>query len=101
MESIWTLLRCIRVRGVCTDSTRTPHSLHRVHKDIWGSVKYCSPPTISGGGGGQALRPSIGAGGACISLMTWKMGWRQDMDRGSLRQYACEPTGRMIGKGPR
>jgi hypothetical protein len=40
-ESVWTLLRCIRVRGVCTDSTRTPHSLHGVHKDIWGSVKYC------------------------------------------------------------
>jgi hypothetical protein len=39
-ESVWTLLRCIRVRGVCTDSTRTPHSLHGVHKDIWGSVTY-------------------------------------------------------------
>jgi hypothetical protein len=24
------------------DSTRTPHSLHGVHKDIWGSVKYWS-----------------------------------------------------------
>jgi hypothetical protein len=38
MKSTQTWQTLVRLR---TDSTRTPHSPHGVHKDIWGSVKYC------------------------------------------------------------
>jgi hypothetical protein len=43
----------------------------------------------------------IGSGGAGMSLMTWNTGWMHDMDWGSFSQYACKPTGRTMGKGPR
>src|SRR6202789_408483 len=66
------------------------------------SISYLrSPPTISGGGGGRGRRPMIGSGGAGMSLTTWKTGWSCDIDGGSFRRYACEPTGRTTGKGPK
>src|SRR6202789_2214232 len=69
---------------------------------ITSSISYlCSPPMISGGGGGRRCRPVIGSGGAGISLTTWKTGCSHDIDGGSLRRYTCEPMGRTMGKGPR
>src|SRR6202789_312357 len=69
---------------------------------ITSSISYLrSPPTISGGGGGHGRRPTIGSGGAGMSLTTWKTGWSRDIDGGSFRRYACEPTGRTTGKGPK
>src|SRR5271154_7545044 len=42
-----------------------------------------SPSMISGSGGGGACRPTMGSGGAGVSLTTLKTGWSRFMDCGS------------------
>jgi hypothetical protein len=82
--------------------TRYCKLLPLILQSIISSTSYLSSPsTILGGGGHCVLRPSIGLGGAGISLTTLKTGCSRDMNWGSFRWYACKPTGRTTGNSPR